>query len=206
MINEHIVFTKEALAAGMPRDAIRDALQQAGWSADETASALAAFADLPSPVPVPRRRPYLSAREAFVYLVLFLCLYLSAWSFGAVVFELINKAVPDPIAYGYGGETARLGVAMLFVGFPLYLWLSRVTVKWVASHPDKRQSLIRKWLTYLTLFVAAGVIIGGLVTLLYNLLGGDATARFLLKTVTVLAIAGLIFGYYLWDLRQDERE
>ena len=59
---------------------------------------------------------------------------------------------------------------------------------------------------YLTLFVAAGVLIGDLTTLVYNVLGGELTVRFLLKVATVAAIAGAIFSHYLLDLRREERE
>ena len=39
------------------------------------------------PVPVPRPRPYLSPREAFLYLLMFATLYLSAWHLGSLVFD-----------------------------------------------------------------------------------------------------------------------
>jgi hypothetical protein len=58
----------------------------------------------------------------------------------------------------------------------------------------------------LTLFVAASVLIADFTTLVYNLLGGELTVRFLLKVLTVGVIAGATFGYYLWDLRLDEKE
>ena len=58
----------------------------------------------------------------------------------------------------------------------------------------------------MTLFVAAAVIIGDLTALVYNFLGGEMSLRFAIKVITVAAIAGGIFGYYLWDLRQEERE
>ena len=67
-------------------------------------------------------------------------------------------------------------------------------------------SPIRRWLTYFTLFVAAGFLIGDLTTLVYNVLGGEITIRFSLKVIVVGAIAGTIFGYYLRDLRREERE
>ena len=50
---------------------IAEALLRAGWDRREVAGALGAFAEIDFPVPVPRPRPYLSAREAFIYLVLF---------------------------------------------------------------------------------------------------------------------------------------
>ena len=42
---------------------------QAGWREDELTNALSAYADIAFPVPVPRPKPYLQAREAFLYLV-----------------------------------------------------------------------------------------------------------------------------------------
>lgn len=208
MTNELLPFIKEALTAKVPRPEIAAALKAAGWPDDEIKAALETFADVAFPVPVPKRRPYLSAREAFVYLVLFLGLYLSSWSVGAVVFNVIDRVFPDPLtAYGYVSDSSlRFALSMLIVGFPIFLSLSFATNRWMRQDPDKRSSKIRKWLTYVTLFVAAGVIIGALVSLLYNLLGGELTTRFVLKALTVLAIAGLVFGYYLWDLKQEEKQ
>jgi hypothetical protein len=208
MPNEHLSFVKEALASKIPRDRISAALREAGWPEDEIKSSLEAYAEVDFPIPVPRRRPYLSAREAFVYLVLFLCLYLSAWSFGALLFDLINRALPDVLRqYGSGNDNAlQLSISMLVVSFPIFLWLSSLTGRWVSRDSEKRSSKVRKWLTYITLFIAAGIIIGDLITLFYNLLGGELTARFFLKVLVVLLIAGLIFGYYLWDLKQEEKD
>ncbi|HTM71037.1 MAG TPA: hypothetical protein VL118_09255, partial [Luteimonas sp.] len=71
------LFVREALAAGQARPAIEAALAQAGWPAEQVRDALDAYADVPFAVPVPNPRPYLSAREAFLYLVLFATLYVS---------------------------------------------------------------------------------------------------------------------------------
>jgi len=60
-------------------------------------SALAGFADLDFPVPVPRPKPSLSARDAFLYLLLFTALYISAFSLGGLIFQLIDGAYPDPL-------------------------------------------------------------------------------------------------------------
>ena len=72
--------------------------------------------------------------------------------------------------------------------------------------PTKRASKVRRWLTYWTLLVAAGALLGDVTTLVYNLLGGELTVRFVLKIVTVGLIAGTAFTYYLRDLRHDEAE
>ncbi len=200
------LFVKEALAHKIAKSEIRETLRKANWQDDEITAALDAYADVDFAIPVPRRKPYLSAREAFVYLVLFVCLYISAGSFGTLVFEFIGRWLPDALQpYGSSLTGVRMAVSSLIIAFPIYLWLSSLMMKAIRRDPEKKSSKIRKWLTYVTLFVAAGFIIGDLITLLFNLLGGELTVRFVLKVVTVLVIAGLIFGYYLWDLRKEEK-
>lgn len=201
-------FVREALLRGIPKADITAALRKANWKDDEVRAALDLYADVAFPIPVPKRKPYGAAREAFMYLVLFLCLYISAFSFGSLLFHFINRWIPDAIRYYESGDLSavRMSVASLIVAFPVYLWLSSLLASAIKKDADRKGSKVRKWLTYITLFIAAGVIIGDLITLLFNLLGGELTARFLLKVLTVLLIAGLIFGYYLWDLRQEEKE
>ena len=52
--------------------------------------------------------------------------------------------------------------------------------------------------------VAASVIVGDGITLVYNVLNGELTARFVLKALVVAAIAGTAFGYYTWSTRADD--
>ena len=70
-------------------------LARAGWDGDQVKGAVAGFADVEFPVPVPRPKPYLSAREAFMYVVLFSMLYVSAFNLGSLIFDFINRAFPD---------------------------------------------------------------------------------------------------------------
>ena len=94
----------------------------------------------------------------------------------------------------------------MVIAFPVYLFVSWLLTKAIKKDPDKRSSKVRKWLTYITLFITAGILIGDLITLVYNFLGGDLTTRFILKVFVVAAIAGSVFAYYLWDLQTEEKE
>lgn len=201
-------FVRSGLQQGLPRNEIEAAMLSAGWTPDQARNALGAFADVAFAVPVPRPRPYLSAREAFLYLVLFTALYLSAYHLGSLTFELINRAFPDPTArdaYSAWGNTLRFSASALIVGFPLFVFMSTHINRMIELDPVKRLSAVRRQLTYLTLFFAVIILTGDLVTLIYNVLGGEITIRFLLKVSTVAIIAGSIFGYYLSDLRREER-
>lgn len=203
-------FLKQALERGETKSNIAHALKEAGWTDEEISSSLAAFVSVEGfPLPVPRREPYVSAREAFLYLVLFLTLYITAVSFGTLLFSFIERAIPDVIqARRYTGmatlATIRTSTASLIITFPIFAILNRVLEKGLERDPQKRGSKVRKWLTYFTLFVAAVSIIIDLITLVGSLLSGELTTRFLLKIAVVILIAGTAFGYYLWDLRRDE--
>lgn len=203
------LFVRDSLARGLARTAIRDRLREAGWRAEEVESALAGFAEVDFPVPVPRRRPSLSAREAFLYLVLFATLYITAFNLGLVLFAIVDRWLPDAVQHGYASrwaiEALRNGIAALVIAFPVFLSLSTLIGRAMARDPEKRGSAVRKWLTYLTLFVAALVLIGDLTFVLQRLLAGELVARILWKTLVVFAIAGTVFGHYLAELRNEER-
>src|SRR5436309_7930062 len=94
-------FVRDSLVRGLPRDAIREQLARAGWRPEEVEAALGAWVESDFPVPVPRRRSYLSAREAFLYLVLFVTLYVTAFNVGALLFQFIERWLPDPAITRY---------------------------------------------------------------------------------------------------------
>jgi len=202
-------FVEAPLEQGVSPEQLELALAGAGWPKAEIAQALDAYVDSGLPLPVPRPRPYLSAKEAFLYLVLFTSLYLWCWHLGSLAFDLIDAAFPDAAERLYSGrydESIRWSVAWLVVSFPLYLGLAYGLERAVRKEPTKRASRVRKWLTYLTLYVSATVVLSDVATLVYKLLGGELTTRFLLKVLTVALLAGGVFGYYLTSLRSEERE
>ena len=208
MNNELQQFVREALARGLSRDEIRSTLTAARWRAEEIDAELERWGDGPSGLPVPRRRLSLSAREAFMHLVLFATLYTFAYSVGVILFTLISRYMPDPAAgsYGAGLGILRGAIAALITAFPIYLWMSRMLGNSLVREPEKRASGIRRWLTYLTLFIAVLTLIGTFVGVLTSLLSGEMTLRIVLQSLVVFSIAGLVFGHYLLGLRRDESE
>jgi Domain of unknown function (DUF5671) len=74
----------------------------------------------------------------------------------------------------------------------------------VAADPTRRNSAMRKWLTYITLLVAAGAIVGDGITLVFNVLSGELTMRFILRVLVVAIIASAAFGYFTWSMRADD--
>ena len=207
-INDDLLeFVRDALARGTPRAQVQDVLLAAGWNRDQIHGAIDSYADVDFPIPVPRPRPYLSAREAFMYLLLFTTLYVSAYNLGAIAFHYIERVFPDPAETTYADYTrqaVRWALASLLVASPLFLYMSWIVERSVRRDPGKRRSNVRRWLMYLTIFVAAAVLIGDFITLVYNALGGELTIRFGLKVLTIALVAGTVFAYYLSDLRLED--
>lgn len=151
-----------------------------------------------------------SPKDVFLHLFSMVTLYGSAISLITLLFQYVNLAVPDALEqqYYYSGayQTIRFAVASLIVLFPAYVWVTWFLNKMYEKEPDKRNLRIRKWLIYLTLFIAGLVILGDFVSLIYSFLGGEVTMRFVLKIGAVLLVAGAIFWYYFWDLKKSGTE
>ena len=201
------LFVKESLECGKERNEIAKVLEDAGWPGAQIANALDAYAEVVFPVPVPKPRPSLTAREAFLYLVMFSTLYFAAWNLGSLLFIFIDRAFPDATGNTYFvQEWQRWSTAAVIIGFPVFLLLARYIGKQIELNPFKRLSPARRWLTYLTLFLASGTLLGDVTTMVYKLLGGELTERFVLKVLVVALIAGSCFTYYLLDMRKEEKE
>lgn len=203
--DEVSTFVREALARGGDRATIAADLTAAGWSKRDAARALAAWGDTSSGVPVPRPRPYVSAREAFVFGLMFLALVVTCVSLAQLAFALIDRLVPDPVAdrYDYGASGIRWSMAMLVVFFPAFAALAWRAETGRRRDPDARPSLVRKWLGYLGLFAASVALLGTAVGTIYGLLDGSLTLRFILKSVTVAAIAACVFAFFHRDTTED---
>lgn len=142
-------------------------------------------------------------RDIFLHLLSIISLYVAVGSFISLVFSYINVGIPDPLDHASGiYDSIRWSIAILIIVFPVYGWSVWFLNRGYKASPEKREMKSRRWLIYLTLFLAALIIIGDLVTLVYYLLRGEFTSRFLLKVLTVFLVSGAVFVYYLWEVRR----
>ncbi len=149
-------------------------------------------------------------KDFFMHLLAVVMLYASAIAFSTLIFQYVNIFFPDPIQGDYAFTAAkdigRGALATLIVVFPLFVLCSWYLNKDYSKNPEKRGLRIRKWLIYLTLFVASITIVVDLVRLVQYFLEGEMTIRFSLKVLTIAFVAGSVFGYYLADLKKHKTE
>src|SRR3989344_4689471 len=132
-------------------------------------------------------------RDVFLHLFAMVALYWSAIGFITLCWQYINHFFPDVLNYNYGFNEA--------MRFALASWILN---KIYSKESQVRDSKVRKWLIYLTLFIASLVILGDLVFTVNTFLNGEITTRFILKALSVLVVAIAVFGYYLDDVRRQE--
>lgn len=147
-------------------------------------------------------------KALFWYLGLFFTCSITAFSTGGLWFQFVNKFFPTEINYGVAiqslNQTAiKWEMASLIVALPLFFvfsWLIRQALK---KGNLLAESKIRLWISYIILFIVVATAIGDLITTTFSLLNGDFTARFLLKSLTILLISLWIFIYYWLELRSE---
>jgi hypothetical protein len=200
-------FLDAAKRQGASDESLVALLRGRGWPEDDVYRALADHFENQSGVRVPAYKRSGSAKDAFLYLLSFSMLATWTIGLGSVMFTLIDRWIRDPLSpandYYAGGYYQIAGsLACIIVAFPIYLLTMRVILREAGLHPEKLESPVRKWLTYIALLIAAGVVVGDLITFLTYFLRGELTARFVAKTSVGLVLAGGVFWYYLGSLQK----
>lgn len=209
-----VQFIDHARDKGLDHATIRQLLTSAGWK-DKDIAQVFCTRDLELPIPAPPRvvppatvRPRRKgsiwpqrARDGFLHLLTYGAL--SAWATSLILlfFICINFAFPDPawrMSHAQVVEALsiiRVQLAVLIVAFPVFIIAWHFLLREIRRNPEKAHGGIRRWLGYLALFVGGITLAGDVMTLIFTLLEGQLTVRFLLKAGVLFLIAGSLVLY-----------
>ena len=177
-------------------------LKTSGWPERDVYETLRAWYEQKTGVAVPARRAATEgARDAFFQLLASGTLATWTISLGSLLFAAVDRTWPDPVMRSSYSSFAANNLASLLVAFPVFLLVTRSANRNTQQDAEKRTSPVRRWLTYLTLLIAAAVAIGDVIAFLTFLLQGEVTVRFAAKVVVVFLLAGGVFLYYIRPLR-----
>lgn len=197
-------FVERALSRGKSRQDIQDAMTGAGWFPSEVNEALNAWAETDFDPPVPRPRPYVSAKESFLYALTFVSLAMTAWHLNWLGFEIIDLMLPEEHEDYFDYSEIRWSISTLIVFLPVFLFMNFRVLSDANKDPARRRSTVRKWFGYITLFIAAVVIIGDLIFTIFMMLSGDLTLRIILKTGLLGLVSAMIFLYFRGEMHDAE--
>jgi len=144
-------------------------------------------------------------KDFFLHLAATVALYVAVGSLINLAFSVINYFNPDTLAgYFYSGSIAW-PISMLIVLVPVLYLIEWMIARDIAAAPKKKEMWIRRWRTYLTIFLAAILMIGDLITLINVYLSGEISSRFVYKVIVIILVAGAIGKYYFFDLYDTYR-
>lgn len=122
----------------------------------------------------------------------------------SLLFTIIDRAYPvinNYAYYGYNGSSISFPVASLIVVFPLYILFMWLLERSYKTEPEKRNNWFKRFLNYVTLFVAGLSFVGDLIMVIYYFIDGqELTSGFIMKALSILVIALAVFFYYVSDL------
>ncbi len=145
-------------------------------------------------------------KALFWFLSLFFSLGVTAFSTGGLWFQFINKWFPTEVNYGlvmqpFSQSILKMQIASLLVAVPVFVILSILIRRALGSGLLAVANKVRLWITYIILFATVATAVGDLIRIVFSLLNGDFTARFLLKAAVVLIIVCWVFIYYWLEIR-----
>jgi len=148
-----------------------------------------------------------NAKFAFFYLLSLVALVFTAISTGMIIFQIINKTIVDDLSLvpgGFSQDALRFAISAIIIAGPIFFVMMRLINKNLLSGNMEKESGIRKWLTYFILLVSAVVMIGWFIATVGSFLNGELTTKFILKSLTSILISGLIFSFYLYDIKRED--
>jgi hypothetical protein len=173
-------FIDAAKQQGAGDEFLASLLIRRGWRADDVYDALAGWWERGTGVNIPARgRTAENSRDAFLYLLAFSTLATWACALGSLWFRLIEHWLPDAVAHTYYNfrSTVTWQMAAIAVALPIYLVVMRVILRETRANPDRVESGVRKWLTYIALLLAAIGVVSDLICFVqYFLMGGLTSA------------------------------
>ena len=114
-----------------------------------------------------------SAKFAFLYMLSLVALSFVSINVGQIIFQFINKYIIDILPQNNASflpEVLKFAIASLVVATPTYYFCNKFIYQSLSKGELDKESGVRKWLTYLIIFIAFLVMIGSLIYILVNYL------------------------------------
>ncbi len=146
-------------------------------------------------------------KDIFLWAGAMASLYAGVFAFISLIFDYINAAFPNPVTDPYYYYDPYFGnisyeTATLIVLTPVFMVLMRLIRRDMADDASRRDTWVRRWAIFITLFIAAATMVIDVIVLLTQFLQGEEmTTAFLLKVLTVFLVAGAAFLHFMAELR-----
>lgn len=154
--------------------------------------------------------------DTFEHILLFISLGVLATNITMLLHHFVNIWIKVPIEvsnnydFSYYADVfmstfIRGFMAAIIVSYPVFSFFFLKITKRTLEIPDTRKLKARKTLIYATLVITFLLVLINIISLVYNLLGGNVTLNFVSHFLVTVVVAGLIFVYYLEQIKEDRK-
>jgi uncharacterized membrane protein len=194
-------YVRRGIAQNRSHEEIANSLRVAGWRDDAIDRAFISVAENPHSSSSDIFESPEGERATFLYVLSFLTLYISVWTFINTSFGVIDNLFGENMSEATL-ISFRWSIAWLVVVFPVFV-LTNYFIKKIVPPGTENLHLTgtRKNLTYVTLFIATITLIGSAVFVVFQLTGGEIVMKTMLKIFTIILVASSLFGYYFNDVK-----
>lgn len=214
-------YIEKARDKKLSNEQIKNNLLAAGWQEEQIAEALSNDSDLPVPPPPPTVA-HVGMWIGFIYILFFISLYVLATAISGMLHLWIDKAIPNVIDSSNTGNSSfdffsflidnfdtpsviRGYISAIIVSFPIFMALSFILKKQLATQPVVKNLRSRKILIYITLIATFLILLGNVIATCYDFLAGTVTGNGLGHLGVTLIVAGAIFAYFIGEVINDRK-
>lgn len=211
-------YIEKSRERGKTDDEIKKSLVDGGWDERMVSDALGSHhtdPDLPTPPPAPKSNVSGTSPTtgwiAFEHILMFISLYVLATSIALLLHYFADKWYPGVRTSSYV-STSSLGLTLVrgylaaaIVSLPMFSFFYLSTAKSISANPLVSQNHTRKILIYFTLIVTFIIMLSSIIGFVYQFLNGNFTLNFLLHIGITFGVSGIIFGYYLGQVKADRK-
>lgn len=219
------VFIKAKRELGLSDDEIRTKLLGSGWKSEDVEQALRGEAedDVPKPnyseeTPKKAKMANVDQWVAFEHILMFISLFIFVVATTLLLGIFINKWFPietissQAVNYNYGATAnyekpiIRVYLAIIIVSYPIFAFLFLKTTRRIKHNLEEQFLPSRRKLIYITLIATFLEFFVGVVIAIYRLISGDLYLNSVLHLLMRMMISGIIFGYYLIEVRKSHEK
>lgn len=144
--------------------------------------------------------------SAFQNILTFISLGFFAFALHTLWIVFVNHWFPsgDNGSF-YAVMRINSSLAALMVSAPFFLTLFLITNAKYTRHPELKATGSKKTLNYITLVITFVILLVRVISAINTALNNEFTLNFSLNVATTLVITGVIFAYYLYEVRFEKR-
>jgi len=142
-------------------------------------------------------------KDFFVQIGATISLYVSVIALISLAFDVVNRLLPDQLNNYWSANSIIYPISMLVVLVPVIYVLEWLVARDISKFVEKKDTWIRKWRIYLTLFLTGATIAGDVVALINVYLNGEISSRFIWKVLIVFVVTSAVFKYYFFSINEN---